>query len=300
MDMPVAQQAKLIAALGPALRDARPKHEDPRLRPQLVGAPRRHRQRRRRARTPRPSTRPTLLHSAAARWLAGTAFHCYAGDPSRQTELHHRFPRQGRLVHRVLGLARADRPAGAGLRRHAEVAHAQPRARRHPQLGQDRRQLEPRARPGRRPAQRRLRHLHRRRDGRTGQTRDANAEYYTLGHLARFVKPGRGADREHVVRHDRLERRDHGRRVPQPRRLDRARRAQRERRPAHVRRRAGQVVVRVHAARWRARDLHLAGARARRRLARCSMPAARRLRTSGRVDDDATTAWSRCDQQAGQ
>ena len=43
MDLPVAQQAKLIEALGPALRRGRPRHEDPRLRPQLVDASGRHR-----------------------------------------------------------------------------------------------------------------------------------------------------------------------------------------------------------------------------------------------------------------
>src|SRR3954454_11632979 len=36
---------------------------------------------------------PTLLlESRAARWIAGTAFHCYAGDPKRMTALHRAFP----------------------------------------------------------------------------------------------------------------------------------------------------------------------------------------------------------------
>ena len=58
----------------------------------------------------RPARQP-----GAARWLAGTAYHCYAGDPSRQTDAARRVPGQGHLVHRVLRLARPDRPAGAGL-----------------------------------------------------------------------------------------------------------------------------------------------------------------------------------------
>src|SRR4029077_17899547 len=33
-----------------------------------------------------------LLAKTAGRWLAGTAFHCYAGDQVRQTELHKAFP----------------------------------------------------------------------------------------------------------------------------------------------------------------------------------------------------------------
>ena len=35
-----------------------------------------------------------------------------------------------------------------------------------------------------------MRHLHRGRDRRSRQTVTENAEYYTLGHLARFVRPG--------------------------------------------------------------------------------------------------------------
>ena len=100
-----------------------------------------------------------VLSSSAARWVAGTAYHCYYGDPSAMTALHDQFPEQGHLLHRVLG----QRVVGPGqhLQRHAQVGCAQPRDRLHPQLGQVGRQLEPRARPERRPARRRLRHLHR-------------------------------------------------------------------------------------------------------------------------------------------
>ena len=42
----------------------------------------------------------------------------------------------------------------------------------------------------RRPAQRRLRHLHRRVTVGPGGTVTTNAEYYTIGHLAQFVQPG--------------------------------------------------------------------------------------------------------------
>ncbi|MFI5893055.1 discoidin domain-containing protein [Actinoplanes sp. NPDC051513] len=34
-----------------------------------------------------------LLESPAARWIAGTAYHCYYGDPSAMTALHNEFPR---------------------------------------------------------------------------------------------------------------------------------------------------------------------------------------------------------------
>ena len=166
------QEAKLIKALGPKLRRAG-------LKTKLFGYDHNWSEHPNDiANTPpgrgsrdRVPDRPA--RAAPARWLAGTAFHCYAGDQIRQTELHDAFPRQGRLVHRVLRLARPDRPAGAGVLGHAEVARAQPHARRDAQLGQDRRQLEPRARPERRPAQRRLRHVHRRGHRRPGRHRHA-------------------------------------------------------------------------------------------------------------------------------
>ena len=77
MDMPVAQEAKLIEALGPRLRRARAAHEDPRLRPQLVRAPERHRADAAR-RGSRDRVPDQLLCAGAARWIAGIAFHCYA------------------------------------------------------------------------------------------------------------------------------------------------------------------------------------------------------------------------------
>ncbi len=121
------RQAKLIEALGPALKRAR-------LRTKILGYDHNWSMHQGDIDSTPPGEEPEteyptdLLRSRAARWIDGTAFHCYAGDPSRQTELQRAFPRQGNLVHRVLGLARPDRPAGAGLRRHAEVARAQPRS----------------------------------------------------------------------------------------------------------------------------------------------------------------------------
>ena len=36
-----------------------------------------------------------LLSGPAAKWIAGTAYHCYYGDPSDQTALHDAFPKKG-------------------------------------------------------------------------------------------------------------------------------------------------------------------------------------------------------------
>ena len=109
-DMPVAQEAKVIEALGPLLRDREPAHEDPRLRPQLG----------RRTPTTSPTTPPgedpetDYPYRAAGRrrprkWLAGTAYHCYSGDPAAQTALHDAFPDKGIWFTECSGSHGADR-----------------------------------------------------------------------------------------------------------------------------------------------------------------------------------------------
>ncbi len=90
-DMPVAQEAKLIATLGPALKAA---HLDTKIlgydhnwseHPDDIAAtpP---------GESPETEYAADLLSSPAAGWIAGTAFHCYSGDASRQTLLHDAFP----------------------------------------------------------------------------------------------------------------------------------------------------------------------------------------------------------------
>jgi glucosylceramidase len=91
MDLPVAQEAKLIVAIGRAFRDARldtrilgydhnwSMHPD-----DIASTPP--------GEQPETEYAADLLRSDAARYVDGTAFHCYSGDPSRQTELHHAFP----------------------------------------------------------------------------------------------------------------------------------------------------------------------------------------------------------------
>jgi glucosylceramidase len=94
MDMPVAQQAKVIAELGPKLRDAGFKTK-------IFGYDHNWATHPNDAANTPPGEDPELeyptklLLTKAARWIAGTAFHCYAGEPSRQTELHKRFPDRG-------------------------------------------------------------------------------------------------------------------------------------------------------------------------------------------------------------
>ena len=94
MDLPVAQEAKLIVAIGRAFRRAGidtkilgydhnwSTHPD-----DIASTPP--------GEDPEPEYPSDLLWTEAGRWLAGTAFHCYSGDPSRQTDLHRAFPDKG-------------------------------------------------------------------------------------------------------------------------------------------------------------------------------------------------------------
>jgi glucosylceramidase len=86
-DMPVAQQLKVIAALGPKLHHASP-------RTRILAYDHNW------ATHPNDGDTETdypyeILRSPAARWIAGTAYHCYYGDPSAQTALHNAFPDKG-------------------------------------------------------------------------------------------------------------------------------------------------------------------------------------------------------------
>lgn len=86
-DMPVAAQLKVIEALGPKLRAASP-------RTKILGYDHNW------ATHPNDGTAEAdypyqVLRSKAAKWLAGTAYHCYHGDPAAQTKLHNTFPGKG-------------------------------------------------------------------------------------------------------------------------------------------------------------------------------------------------------------
>jgi glucosylceramidase len=188
-DMPVAQEAKLIEALGPALHAAG-------LHTKILGYDHNWSEHPADIASTPPGEDPEteyptdLLNSSAGRWIAGTAFHCYSGDPSRQTALHDAFPDKGIWFTECSGShGPSDPPAQVfsdTLKWHA----------RNLVLGVTRNwgrtvvnwnlALDPAGGP----------HL----GGcdtcsgvvtvGPGQTVTENAEYYTLGHLARFVRPG--------------------------------------------------------------------------------------------------------------
>jgi glucosylceramidase len=94
MGMPVAQEAKLIEALGPMLRAAH-------LSTKLMGYDHNWSEHPNDIANTPPGEDPEvdypfdLLKTPAARYMAGTAFHCYAGDQTRMTQLHWAFPDKG-------------------------------------------------------------------------------------------------------------------------------------------------------------------------------------------------------------
>jgi len=189
MDLPLAQEIKLIEALGPALRAAR-------LPTRILGYDHNWSEHPNDVASTPPGEDPQteyptdLLRSPAARWVAGIAYHCYSGEPSRQTELHAKFPGTGIWFTECSGShGPTDPPAQVfsdTLKWHA----------RNLVLGVTRNwgqtvvnwnlALDPAGGP------------HNGGCGTCsgvvtvgpGQTVTANAEYYTLGHLSRFVRPG--------------------------------------------------------------------------------------------------------------
>ena len=91
-DMSAAQEEKVIEALGPMLRAAG-------LRTKILAYDHNWSEHPNDvANTPPDETMDTndypqeILSSPAARWVSGTAYHCYSGDPSAMSTLHDEFP----------------------------------------------------------------------------------------------------------------------------------------------------------------------------------------------------------------
>ncbi|MGW6280376.1 discoidin domain-containing protein [Kribbella sp. NPDC055071] len=93
-DVPVRQEAAVISALGPLLHKVSP-------RTKILGYDHNWTTHPGDIGTTPPGEDPEtdypykLLQTSAAKWIAGTAMHCYSGDPSKQTALHNAFPSKG-------------------------------------------------------------------------------------------------------------------------------------------------------------------------------------------------------------
>jgi glucosylceramidase len=187
-DMPSWQEEKVIEDLGPMLRDAG-------LHTQILAYDHNWTEHPNDiAATPPDETADinsypqNVLNSPAAKWISGVAYHCYSGDPSAMTALHNQFPDKAIYFTECSGSQSSD-PANTfsdTLKWHA----------RNLIIGTTRNWAETMINwnlaldPSNGP------HV----GGcgtctgivtvGPGDTVVNDAEYYTLGHLARFVKPG--------------------------------------------------------------------------------------------------------------
>jgi glucosylceramidase len=188
-DLPVRQAAKVIDELGPALRRAG-------LRTKILGYDHNWALHPNDEASTPPGEDPgreypaDLLASSAGRWLAGTAYHCYAGDQKRMTELHRQFPRKEIWFTECSGSHGPEDPP-AKVFRDTLTWHA-----RNITIGVPRNWASTVAtwnlalRPDGGPHNGGCGTC----TGVVGIAEDGtvtrNAEYYTLGHLSRFVRPG--------------------------------------------------------------------------------------------------------------
>ena len=187
-DLPSWQEAKVIAQLGPMLRHAG-------LRTQILGYDHNWSEHPGDiAATPPDETADVndypqqLLASAAAQYISGIAYHCYSGDPSKMTALHNQFPGKDIYFTECSG-SQSGNPANTfsdTLKWHA----------RNLIIGATRNwaktvvnwniALDPSGGPHTGGCGTCTGVVTVNADG----TVTRNAEYYTLGHLARFVRPG--------------------------------------------------------------------------------------------------------------
>ena len=189
MDLPVAQEVKLIEAVGPALRAAG-------LRTRILAYDHNWSTHPGDIATTPPGEDPEtdypyeVLDSLAARWVAGTAYHCYFGDPSAQTALHDSHPDKGIWFTECSGSHGPTDPP-AKFFRDTLTFHA-----RNITIGTTRNwaktaitwniALDADGGPHNGGCDTCTGLLTLEADGSVS----TNAEYYTIGHLSKFVKPG--------------------------------------------------------------------------------------------------------------
>lgn len=188
-DMPVRQQVAVIEALGPLLQRVSPRtrilaydhnwstHPD-----DVATTPP--------GEDPETDYPYQVLAGPAARWVAGTAYHCYSGDPSAQTALHEAFPGKGIWFTECSGSHGVDDPP-AKVFRDTLTWHA-----RNVVIGTTRNwaksvvtwnlALDPSGGPHLGGCDTCSGVVTVGPDG----TVTRNAEFFTLGHLAKFVRPG--------------------------------------------------------------------------------------------------------------
>jgi glucosylceramidase len=188
MSLPSWQAAKVIEHLGPMLRSAG-------LRTEIIGYDHNWSEHPNDAANTPPDEvadinryPQELLSSSAARWVSGTAYHCYFGDPSAMTALHNEFPTKDIYFTECSGSQSSD-PANTfsdTLRWHARnliIGNTRNWSKTvvNWNLALDETNGPHTGGCGTCPGVITV-------DAAGTVTR--NAEFYTLGHLARFVRPG--------------------------------------------------------------------------------------------------------------
>jgi glucosylceramidase len=189
-DLPVQQETAVIEALGPLLHQASPHtrilaydhnwttHPDDIKTAQQLGE------------DPQTDYPYEVLDSAASRWIAGTAYHCYSGDPSAQTALHDAHPDKGIWFTECSGSHGAtDTPPQifrGTLTWHARTITVGTTRNWARSVADWNLALDPQGGPHNGGCDTCSAFLTVAPD----HTVTTNAEYYTIGHLSKFVKPG--------------------------------------------------------------------------------------------------------------
>jgi glucosylceramidase len=189
-DLPVRQEAAVIEALGPLLHRASPHtkilaydhnwttHPDDVKTAQQLGE------------DPETDYPYQVLDGPAARWVAGTAYHCYAGDPSAQSALHDAHPDKGIWFTECSGSHGAtdtpDQIFRGTLTWHARTITVGTTRNWAKSVADWNLALDPSGGPHNGGCDTCTAFLTVRPDGTVTQ----NAEFYTIGHLSKFVEPG--------------------------------------------------------------------------------------------------------------
>ena len=189
-DLPVQQEAKVIEALGPLLHKASPRtkilaydhnwttHPDDIATAEKLGE------------DPETDYPYEVLDGPAAKWIAGTAYHCYSGDPSAQSALHDAHPDKGIWFTECSGSHGAtDTPAQifrSTLTWHARTITVGTTRNWAKSVADWNLVLDADGGPHNGGCDTCSALLAVQPDG----TVTTSAEYYTIGHLAKFVRPG--------------------------------------------------------------------------------------------------------------
>ncbi|MFF1846296.1 discoidin domain-containing protein [Streptomyces sp. NPDC058217] len=189
-DLPVQQQAKVIEALGPLLHRTSPgtkilaydhnwtTHPDDIATAEKLGE------------DPETDYPYEVLDGPAAKWIAGTAYHCYSGDPSAQSALHDAHPDKGIWFTECSGSHGAgDTPAQifrSTLTWHARTITVGTTRNWAKSVADWNLVLDADGGPHNGGCDTCSALLAVQPDG----TVTTSAEYYTIGHLAKFVRPG--------------------------------------------------------------------------------------------------------------